>query len=105
MQTLINYFKYIENNDKDIDTISYGKFLTSMNVFQLLTDNIDKIIVGTLMPASSLAAYGVISIIPARLKNVFGYILNVTLPKIASQDIDIKSMIKNNKKLFYLILI
>ncbi|HOW60781.1 MAG TPA: oligosaccharide flippase family protein [Candidatus Moranbacteria bacterium] len=97
-------FKYVENDEKDPDAIKYGKFLTIMNIFQLLAENVDKIIVGLLMPASSLAVYGVISMIPVRLKNVFGYILNITFSKIASKNIDIKDLFKSNKKLPYIIL-
>ena len=97
-------FKYVENNDKDPDAIKYGKFLTVMNVFQLLTENIDKIIIGIMMPASSLAVYGVISMIPVRLKSVFGYILNIIFPRIVSRDIDIKDLFKSNKNLLYIAL-
>lgn len=105
---IIYYFKsykYVENSNEDSSAIQYGKFLTKINIAQLLTENADKIIIGVFLPISSLAAYAVVSMIPIRLKNVSGYILNIAFPKIITKDINIKSAFKSNKKIFYIILL
>lgn len=75
--------KYSENSEKDPETVKYGWFLTGVNVFSLIADNIDRIIVGVFLGPKALAVYFLgISVV----KNVFDFsktFVSVLAPKIA----------------------
>lgn len=49
--------RYVENEKKDETTIDYGIFLTKVNIFSLVADNADKIIVGIFLGPQKLAIY------------------------------------------------
>lgn len=96
--------KYIENDKQSMDGLGYGRFLTIMNTFQVIADNIDKVILGVLMPPSAVAAFGVISLIPIKARGVLKAFFAITFPKMSRDNFSLSNLWKNNKKIIFLFL-
>ncbi|MFH1353985.1 MAG: oligosaccharide flippase family protein [bacterium] len=89
---LINIFlfqrsrQYITNQKTSLDLISYGYFLTKINILGIIVRNLDNILVATLLGVEQLAIYAIgvrfAKSIHAFLKGVLG----ITNPKIAARN-------------------
>lgn len=85
---IIYYYKslhYIENDKSSGEAMKYGWFLTKINFFNFAAENVDKIIIGTLMSPVSLAIFSIVSALPFKLKMVAKSIFSIIFPKM-SQD-------------------
>lgn len=51
--------KYMENEKRDNESISYGFFLTKLSIIGVISNNIDKLLIGIFLPASQLAVYSI----------------------------------------------
>lgn len=60
---------YIENDVQDNECIGYGYFITTTNIVGTIANNIDKILIGSLLGAPELAVYAIGIAIPTRIKN------------------------------------
>lgn len=93
--------KYIENEKMSPDTIRYGWFLTKINILGIISENLDRIIVGAFISPSSLAIYYVISFIPLKIKDAAKPFFNIFLPKLSLLEENIIEIIKNKKKIIF----
>jgi len=80
--------KYIENDKKGNDTLSYAGFITKLSVLNTLVNHFDKILIG-ILDIKALAVYsialGLINIIKSFIKSVTA----ITFPKFAKYKIKI----------------
>lgn len=81
--------KYIENKAKDDECQKYGYFLTTTNIVGTLANNIDKILIGTLLGAPELAIYAIAIAIPTKIKDLLKFVWAPFAPKISEQGIRI----------------
>lgn len=88
---IVLYFKtkkYIENDKKGNDTLSYAGFITKLSVLNTLVNHFDKILIG-ILDIKALAVYtialGLINII----KNFIKSVTSITFPKFAKYEIKI----------------
>ncbi len=77
--------KYIENEVKDNECQKYGYFLTTTNIVGTLANNIDKILIGTLLGAPELAIYTIAIVIPTNIKDLLKLAWSPFTPKISQQ--------------------
>lgn len=95
-------FKYVKNSEEEPETIKYGFFLTRMSILQVISDNIDKIILGVFISPASLAVYYIISLIPIKFKAFLKPFFNLFIPKMVNVNEKIFSIIKSKSKLIIL---
>tara|TARA_B100000745_G_scaffold300599_1_gene255786 strand:+ start:8342 stop:9574 length:1233 start_codon:yes stop_codon:yes gene_type:complete len=79
VKTVTSQLPYQERND---DSVSYGKNLFPITATQIFINSIDKILVWHFLGAEMLALYIVALLIPTELARAFGVIPQVVLPKI-----------------------
>lgn len=78
--------KYIQNDNETDDWKNYGFFLTKMQILNLITNNIDKIMIGLFMNMQSLAIYSVGRKMITSLQGLIKEFLNIYSAKIAKRD-------------------
>lgn len=105
---ILCYYKslrYINNADRDDDTVRYGYFITKMSIPGLVANNLDKIIIGAFISPSALAIYTVTAYLPLKLKDAVKPFSNLLLPKFSSLNENMPSIIKGKKKLIIVFII
>ena len=95
--------KYKKNNKIDPDNISYGKFLSFLNILSSILGNLDKIIIFHYFGAVKLAIYSFATILPDKMKIFTGIINKLALPKFSIDDENISKKALP-KKVFRLML-
>ena len=93
-------WKYIENKKTNQDTIKYGWFLTKMNVLVLISEHIDKILIGIIISPTALATYYIVAFLPIKIKEFGKPFFNVIFPKLASENVTIYKLIRDKVILF-----
>ncbi|HMP85360.1 MAG TPA: oligosaccharide flippase family protein [Candidatus Paceibacterota bacterium] len=92
----------ISNDEIDVDSIKFGKSLTIINSFSIISNNIDKIIIWKFLGPIQLAIYSVAFLPIRKIKNSLP-ISTLALPKMGERDI---KTIKNGlKKKFWKLII
>lgn len=94
--------KYIENDAQSDEGIKYGHFLTLMNVFQIIAENIDNVILGALLAPSSVAIFGIVSLIPIKARGVLKSLFTMTFPKMTRDNFTLHKLWRDNKKIILL---
>jgi len=96
---IFSYFfsqRYIQNNNENSDWKEYGFFLTKMQILNLLTSNLDSIMIGIFIDMKSLAIYSVGKKMITSLQGLIKEFSNIYLAKIAKREKI------NFKKYFYI---
>lgn len=88
--------RYIQNNNENSDWKEYGFFLTKMQILNLLTSNLDSIMIGIFIDMKSLAIYSVGKKMITSLQGLIKEFSNIYLAKIAKREKI------NFKKYFYI---
>ena len=83
--------KLIENENRDAETISFGKFITKLQIVGLIVNHFDKLIVG-LFDIKVLAIYMIAIKIFDVIKGFIKSVFSVTFPKFAKKRIRISLM-------------
>lgn len=76
-------FKYITNQYKDINAISYGYFITKISIINIILEHFDKILIGYFIGIPELAIYSIGINIAKSLKIGIKNFLCIISPKIA----------------------
>lgn len=84
LKICLNKFKL--NNNKDSQTIFYGKHLSLMNVLGIISIQIDKILIFHYLGAIELAIYAFALAPVDQLRNIIKNIQPLAVPKFASQE-------------------
>lgn len=77
--------KFSLNKKEDSQTISYGKHLTLINIINILSDQLDKILIFHCLGAAELAIYSFAIIPPEQLKSFLKNINVLILPKLSAR--------------------
>jgi O-antigen/teichoic acid export membrane protein len=95
------------NENKDEDTIKYGKHLSAIQIISTITSNIDKLIVWHFLGAEILAIYYIALSIPKNFVLFFNIVPKVAFPKFSKNAWELYERIKIMRKLliFFCILI
>lgn len=94
------YYKtlaYIENSKVSGEVMEYGWFLTKIDFFLLVSENLDKIIIGTLLSPTALAIFTIVSAFPFKLKMVIKSILVIIFPKMSQECFRISNIFKKKQ--------
>lgn len=76
---------YKENARRDTTTFPYGVFLTKINAFEILANQLDKIVVGLLLGSNTLAVYFVGNMLARTIFDTSKAFTSLALPTIATQ--------------------
>ena len=77
---------FLRNNKKDKEIISYGYFLTKINVLATVANNLDKIIIGIFLSPADLAVYAIGVNLARKFLNLTKSFLATATPKIAQKN-------------------
>lgn len=99
----IKSLKFITNSNKDQEITKYGMFLTKMKILELIANNIDKILLATILSPSALAAYYIISLLPVKAKNIFKPFANILFPKMAETKHPLFAILEDKKRVLYIL--
>jgi O-antigen/teichoic acid export membrane protein len=94
--------KFIENKKTEGDTVKYGWFLTKMNLFALISGNIDKLLVGAILGMENLAIYYVISALAMKIKDIEKVLASFFIPKLSIGDVRISTILKQKKSAIFI---
>jgi O-antigen/teichoic acid export membrane protein len=110
--TLLNLFfylltknKFLPNKKDDPLTISYGKHLSFLDMISTVANNVDRVLLFTLIGSSQLAVYSFAIAIPDQINTLLKNINTLAFPKfsVKSSDEIKKTIIKKVWKLFLLV--
>lgn len=110
VQILINgYFslfyvkKFVKNNEIDEHSIEFGKNISYSQAFSNIANNFDSLIIAYFLGFSSLAIFKIVTLLPDQIKILLNTFTPMLLPKIASQDLSKKELMKHFKKFFLVV--
>ena len=89
LNNFILYFrglKFKQNDKISSDFISYGKFLTYLQIFATVIDQIDKILIFHYLGATKLAIYLFARLLPEKIKILVSILRKLAIPKFSADD-------------------
>jgi len=90
--------RYIANSARDNKCIRYGYFLTSASIVLTFANNVDKILIGSLLGAPELAVYAIAIAIPTRIKDFLKLSWSPFTPKFCQDETTIESVLEKMKR-------
>lgn len=96
-------FRYIENTVRDNECIGYGYFITSTNIVGTIANNIDKILIGSLLSSSELAVYAIAIAIPMNIKNSLKLGWTPLFPKFCQDEVEMRHAFDKMKRFILLL--
>lgn len=97
--------RYRENTEEDAEVMGYGWFLTKVSFLNLLANNIDKLLIGTLLGPVNLAIYTVISLIAIKAKDLAKPFSAMLLPKLSRSNNRLADIYRQHKQFLYLLIL
>ena len=95
--------KFIENTKADESSIRFGKSISPSIALVNLANNFDSLIITYFLGFSDLAIFKVVTLLPNQIKIFANALTPMLLPKIASQDLSKKDLMKHFKKFFLIV--
>lgn len=86
----------IRNNETDEQSVQFGYFMTKMGALGIVSEQIDKLLVGFLLGPTQLAIYAVISFFGLRIKDLVRPFSAMLVPKIATEKMLFREIIKTH---------
>lgn len=77
--------KYVDNDKKDPEMLSYGKFITKVSAFNLLAENADRIIISFMLSVSDVAIFSIVSLAAIKMRSFINPVLSIVFPKMVSE--------------------
>ena len=97
-------YRSLASNEYRQEDISYARHLSFMNIIGTLATQADSVLVYYMLGPVSLALYAFATLLPERIRVMFGFISTAAFPKIAEKDLgNIRSALK--RKTWQLILL
>jgi len=90
--------RYIENPVQDNECIGYGYFITTTNIVGALANNIDKILIGSLLGAPELAIYAIAIMIPTNITHLLKISWSPFTPKFCQDEIKMGTVLEKLKR-------
>jgi len=87
---LLNIYFYrsslslVKNDVSDDQSVRFGYFMTKMNAIGIISEQIDKILIGVLLGPVQLAVYAVVSFFGVRIKEVMRSFTSMLVPKMTT---------------------
>lgn len=75
----------VRNDETDQQSVQFGYFMTKMSFLGVLSEQLDKLLVGILLGPSQLAAYTIISFFGLRIKDMVRPFSAMLVPKMANE--------------------
>ena len=88
----------IRNDETDEQSVRFGYFMTKMGALGILSEQIDKLLVGFLLGPAQLAVYAVISFFGLRVKDLVRPFSAMLVPKIVTEEKNFWDIVKTHKK-------
>jgi O-antigen/teichoic acid export membrane protein len=79
--------KYKPNKTTEAQTISYGKKISYLGIFNTIASSIDNLFIFHYLGAIDLAAYAFAKKMPEKLKDLLSFLASLSTPKYATKDI------------------
>ncbi len=95
----------VENSDSDDEAVKFGYFMTRMNVIGMISEQIDKILVGILLGPAQLAIYAVVSFFGVRIKDTVRSFASMLVPKMTTGKYLFCEILASHRKMLLLSLI
>ncbi|CAB3289255.1 Polysaccharide biosynthesis protein [Methanocaldococcus lauensis] len=110
-QILINgYFslfyvkKFVENNEIDEHSIKFGKSISGAMALSNIANNFDSLIIAYFLGFTDLAIFKIVTLLPNQIKMLANTFTPMLLPKISSQHMTKKDLMKHFKKFFLIVI-
>ena len=97
LRTYRKYNQNLSTNDYRTEDITYAKHLSLMNTVSILATQADSILVYYLLGPVSLALYSFATLLPERIRTMFGFIGSAAFPKIAERNFESMRPTANRK--------
>jgi len=98
--------RFVENNNQDEESITYGKHLSLMQVIDKVANHLDKILLFHFLGASQLAIYSFAKAVPEQGKSILKNISTLAFPKFANRSgSELQDQLLQKITIFMLILI
>ncbi|TXI34727.1 MAG: hypothetical protein E6Q53_00955 [Candidatus Moraniibacteriota bacterium] len=88
----------VRNDETDEPSVRFGYFMTKMGALGILSEQIDKLLVGFLLGPAQLAVYAVISFFGLRVKDLVRPFSAMLVPKIVTEEKNFWDIVKTHKK-------
>ncbi len=79
-------FGIMPSSDETNKTIRFGKILSMNNIFKLISDQMDKLIIYSFLGPVQLAVYSFAQALPDQIRGVFKIVSPVTLPHLSERE-------------------
>lgn len=99
--SVLYYFlsiKYVSNNKRDPEMLDYGKFITKVNIFNLMAENADRIIISFMLSVPDVAIFSIISLAAIKIRSFINPIFSIVFPKMVSENFKFGEIWGKNKK-------
>ncbi len=80
------YNKYKLNDNFRKEDVTYGKHISLLNIIGMVAAQLDNVIVYHLLGPAALAIFSFATIIPEKIRTLFGFISTAALPKLSEND-------------------
>lgn len=95
----------VRNNETDDQSVQFGYFMTKMGALGIVSEQIDKLLVGFLLGPAQLAIYVVISFFGLRIKDLVRPFSAMLVPKIAMEKMLFREIVKTHWRTIFIGLI
>lgn len=86
----------VRNDETDQQSVQFGYYMTKMGVLGIVSEQIDKLLVGFLLGPTQLAIYAVISFFGLRIKDLVRPFSAMLVPKIATEKMLFREILKTH---------
>lgn len=86
----------VRNNETDEQSVRFGYFMTKMGALGILSEQIDKLLVGFLLGPTQLAIYAVLSFFGLRIKDLVRPFSAMLVPKIATEKMLFREIVRTH---------
>lgn len=86
----------VRNRETDEQSVRFGYFMTKMGAIGILSEQIDKLLIGFLLGPTQLAIYAVISFFGLRIKDLVRPFSAMLVPKIATEKMLFNEILKTH---------
>ncbi|AEF95804.1 lipopolysaccharide biosynthesis protein [Methanotorris igneus] len=95
--------RFITNNNIDEDSIKFGKSISLSIALSNIANNFDSMIIAYFLSFEELAIFKIVTSIPNQIKILAKTFIPMILPKIASEDLSKRDIMKHLKKFFVVV--
>lgn len=95
----------MRNHENDDEAKSFGFFATKMSFWGLLSEQIDKILIGLSIGPTQLAVYTIVSFFGIRTKDIIRSLASMLVPKMTLENTSFLDLVRIHKKSIFAVLL